>query len=529
MPLRTLFYFGILLCIGLPMAFGQDAPAESEAPEAQGQDQDQPTFDQDDYLAGDVPEWLEEYGYVDDLANDGANSSPATGQPTAKGGNAPGTVHSGNAERCTCLLCRDKLTGGWHGRRKSLRENGVTYRGRATQFFFGVNGGVVPPVPPQFEALGIEGGDRFEYTGNSRHDFLLDLDKLAGMEHSKFVVTLENVWGKWGNVSFETGSLSPAVFNSLFPVDTDAEGIPRVTNFMLLQPLSEHFILTVGKTRTISIVDNNIFAGGDGSDQFLNQTFVANPLMVPLIPLSVFSVGAVSPQEWGSIGFSIMDPKERSTDFMSFGDLYEEGAILFGQIKVNTNFFDLPGQHHIGGFYRNSEFTDLRFVTLPPSYPYAPAPDGTPQFQTRSETDAIFYGFDQYLTTYSSNNGRGVAEGWGLFGRASIADGGTGNPNFGAWHLSAGLGGDSPLPSRRGKRDRFGFGYGYTATSPDFGAIPRFLFGPRDAQVIEAYYRYQVTPAIDLTPDIQWLRGMLGGLTDGDTAFVLGCRLNMAL
>ena len=70
---------------------------------------------------------------------------------------------------------------------------------------------------------------------------------------------------------------------------------------MLIQPLSEQFIVTVGKTRTIGIADNNIFAGGDGSDQFLNQTFVANPLMVPQIPLSTFVVGAVMPQEWGNI------------------------------------------------------------------------------------------------------------------------------------------------------------------------------------------------------------------------------------
>jgi carbohydrate-selective porin OprB len=88
---------------------------------------------------------------------------------------------------------------------------------------------------------------------------------------------------------------------------------------------------------------------------------------------------------------------------------------------------------------------------------------------------------------------------------------------------------NSPLPCRRGKGDRFGLGYAYTAASTEFGAIPRFLFDPRDAQAIEAYYRYQVTPAIELTPDVQWVRGMLGGLTDGDGAIVAGIRLNMKL
>ena len=91
----------------------------------------------------------------------------------------------------------------------------------------------------------------------------------------------------------------------------------------------------------------------------------------------------------------------------------------------------------------------------------------------------------------------------------------------------AGIGGSSPLCRRRGKGDRFGIGYAYTATSTEVGAIPRFLFDPRNAQTIEAYYRYQVTPAIEVTPDVQWVYGMLGGLTGGDGAVVAGIRLNM--
>ena len=139
----------------------------------------------------------------------------------------------------TAFSAATRLTGDWCGYRSCLQENGIAYRGRVTQFFFGVGGGVNPPVPPQFAELGIAGGDTFEYTGNSRHDFLISLDKFGGLPHSKFVVTLENVWGRWGNVSFETGGLSPAVFNAVMPVDPEAHGDLRTTNFMLLQPLSE--------------------------------------------------------------------------------------------------------------------------------------------------------------------------------------------------------------------------------------------------------------------------------------------------
>ena len=482
---------------------------------------------EDDYLVGDVPEWLEDYGYEDTHAEDPLAADATEGLGVSE--NAAPRAAASPTGQCDCLRCRDRLTGDWWGYRSCLRENGIAYRGRATQFFFGVGGGINPPVPDQFADLGIAGGDTFEYTGNSRHDFLVDLDKFGGLPHSKLVVTLENLWGRWGNVSFETGGLSPAVFNALMPVDPEAHGDVRTTNFMLLQPLSERFIVTVGKLRTIGVADNNIFAGGDGSDQFVNQTFVANPLMVPQIPLSTFVVGAVMPQDWGHVGLTVLDPSERSTEFMEFDSLYSRGAIVMGQVQVDTNFFDKPGEHHVGGFYKNVDLLDLTFTPIPPQYPYPPAPPGAPTFLTRPETYTIFYGFDQYVATYGNPDWRGNPEGWGYFGRASIADDATGNPNWAAWHLSAGIGGSSPLRHRRGTGDRFGIGYAYTATSTEFGAIPQFLFAPRDAQIIEAYYRYRLTPAIEITPDVQWIYGMLGGLTDGDGAIVAGIRLNMKL
>jgi hypothetical protein len=511
---------------------GQD-PNSGQEPES-GQEPD--AGEGDDYLEGDVPDWLEGFGY-DDTHDDPsagqagaqAGSQNAAGGAGAQGGspNAAGAAGASKSPKCDCWRCRDKFTGDWGGYRSCLQKKGIIYRGRATQFFMGVGGGVNQlPVPPQFAALGIAGGDTFEYTGNSRHDFLVDLDKFGGLPHSKFVLTMENVWGRWGNVSFETGALSPAVFNAVMPVDPAATGDLYCTNFMIIQPLSKQFIVTAGKTRTIGIADNNKFAGGDGSDQFLNQTFVANPLMVPQIPLSTFVVGALMPQDWGNISLSVMDPTERSREFMDFGTLFSQGAIVFGQVQFDTDFFGKPGEQHIGGFYKNSDQIDLAFASLPPTYPDYPAPPG---FQALSESNAIFYGFDQYMVTYGPPDARGNTEGWGLFGRAGIADGGTGNPNWGAWHASLGFGGNSPLLRRRGKGDRFGIGYGFTATSSEFGPIPQALFGPRDAQVIESFYRYQLTPSIEVTPDVQLINGMLGGLTGGDGAVVAGIRLNVKL
>lgn len=509
------------MTVGLGLTSAQDSAttldeSTSQALAANSDDEfePEPALGADDFLEGDVPDWLESYGYED------THDDPLGGRGVSA------VAGSSDSRHCECLWCRDRLTGDWCGFRSGLQQKGILYRGRITQFGMGVGGGVVPPVAPPFAARGIGGGDTFEYTGNSRHDFLVDLDKYGGLPHSKFVVTLENVWGRYGNVSLETGAFSAPVFNSLMPVDLEANGVPRCTNFMLIQPLSEQFVVTVGKTRTIGLADNNKFAGGDGSDQFLNQTFIGSPLMFPNIPFSTFVVGAVMPQEWGNISLSVLDAEDRSTDFMEFGNLYSQGAIVFGQVQVDTNFLDLPGEQHIGGFHKNSDQIDLRFTPLPPTYPYEPGGQG---FQNRSESNVIFYGFDQYLITYGPPNARGDTEGWGLFGRASIADEGRGNPNWGAWHASLGFGGDSPLARRRGKGDRFGVGYAYTAASTEFGPIPQALFAPRDAQNIELFYRYQLTRAIQLTPDVQWVKGMLGGLTNDGDAIVAGVRLNIVL
>lgn len=526
----------VMACSGSASAQQALEPPASEAQPASGQQTpgqqapEEPFF----HLAGDVPQWLENYGFVDDLKYDGL--APALAEESGFGeghvGDERVASSASSAPKCDCLACRSKLTGDWCGCRSKLQQEGIIYKGRTTQFFFGVGGGVTRPVAPALSALGIGGGDTFEYTGNSRHDFLIDLNKVAGVPNlvtgvpSRFVVTVENLWGRWGNVSFETGALSPAVVNSVFPLDPNASGIPYVTNFLIAQPLTENFIMSVGKTRMPGVADQNILAGGDGSDQFLNQTFAMNPLLLPQVPFSSFVVSSVLTQNWGNAALLVIDPQEKATEFMQLDQLFATGVGLLGQVQVDTNFFDMPGEHHAGFWYKNVKQIDLTFTPLPPSYPYSQA---SPGLASKSDTYSLFYGFDQYVSMYGPPDARGKSEGWGVFGRAGIADGATGNPSFGAWHLSIGIGGDSPFQSRRGKRDRFGLGYAYTATSTQYGPIPQALLGPRDAQSIELYYRYHLTPSIEVTPDVQWIQGMLGGLTNGNAAVVAGIRLNVIL
>ena len=293
----------------------------------------------------------------------------------------------------TCCT-RPQFLGDCLGLRSYAQQNcGITYRGRITQFFFGVEGGINVPLPP---GLPLGQGDTFDYTGTARHDFLVDMERYGGCKASKLIVTLDQIWGRYGNVSFSSGAIAP-IFNAFIPVDFDAQAVPRVTNFFYLQPLSEGLILGVGKKRLPDIADQDIFAGGDGSDGFLNQKMLANPHLLAVVPVTSFAVTAVMPRKWGGLAVTVIDPLDRSTEFMEFGSLYSTGMILISEIKAKTNFFCKPGEHHVGGIWKSVDLPDLRFFPQPPTYPYPPAPPGIPSI---SDTYVLYYGFDQYVSVF---------------------------------------------------------------------------------------------------------------------------------
>jgi porin len=53
------------------------------------------------------------------------------------------------------------------------------------------------------------------------------------------------------------------------------------------------------------------------------------------------------------------------------------------------------------------------------------------------------------------------------------------------------------------------------------------VFGPRDGSGVEAFYNIQVTPWLNVTPDLQYIRPESGAIAED--AFVGGLRINMKL
>lgn len=405
---------------------------------------------------------------------------------------------------------RPTLTGDWLGVRPRLKDRGITFDADLTQFAFGIGGGVFRPVLPVFSP-----GDTFEYTGRGDYSLTFDLDKFGGMPYGKLLVRAQHWWGNYGNVSLNTGALPPAIFAASLPPTPNDPGMPYITDFILTQPLSKEWVVFAGKKNVIGAADQDDFAGGNGTNQFLNQALIANPAFLLALPYTSFTAGVVSPREWGGFSAFIYDPQDRTKDFFRLDDLFSTGIIVGTEVKLKTNFFSLPGEHHVGGLWKHLEMTDLRFNEPPPGvYPERPVPG----FPTLGDSYTIYYGFDQYIQTFCENPKRG----WGFFGRASISDG---NPTPVRYFLSGGIGGYSPIRRHRG--DTFGIGYYYAGASTQFGPLPRAVLGPRDGQGVELYYNFQVTPWMNLTPDFQIVKPESGAIAD--TAYIGGIRLNIKL
>jgi porin len=451
------------------------------------------------------------------LANDGptlaeyvvTDFEPSSGQAGTACGGCENRTCCGHSQ-ADCIWSRPTLTGDWLGLRPCLQDCGVTFRGNVTQFAFGIDGGINAPVPPPFGQ-----GDTFKYTGRGEYDLIFDLEKFGGLPMGKLLVGAQHWWGDFGNVSLNTGAFPPAIFPAALPPVLNDPGVPMITDFVVTQPLSEKLVVFAGKKNVIGAADQDIFAGGDGTDQFMNQAFVANPAFLLALPYSSFTAGVALPQKWGMVSAFVYDPQDRTKDFFRLKDLFSQGVIVGGEVKVNTNFFCMPGEHHVGGIWKHTDLADLSFNAPPPEYPYPPPQPGD---ITKPDSYTIYYGFDQYVKVYSDQPQRG----WGLFGRASISDG---NPTPYRYFLSAGIGGDSPYRSHRG--DNFGIGWFYKGTSNEFGPTQQAIFGPRDGTGVEVYYNFQVTPWLNVTPDVQYIRPDISAF--GNDSFIYGLRLNMRL
>jgi porin len=385
-----------------------------------------------------------------------------------------------------CCHERSKLTGDWCGHRTCWAERGITFDLDHTYFYYGVASG------------GLD--QEFDFAGHGDYVFNFDLGKLAGRQGLFLKLRAEHRFGN--DVNDIDGVPLPATILTSLP-NPNQEDL-YLTNVLFTQFLSERFAVFAGKLDTLD-GDMNAFAHARGKDQFSNVAFVVNPIGFRTVPYA--TLGA---------GFVILDGHEPlfqlavlnavdSTGTSGFEELFDEGVTLSAQLRLPTSFWDLPGHQLFGGTWSSRNYVSLG------QDPRIILPDVPIDEQDGSLS--LFWNCDQYLSLYSDV----PTAGWGVFGRAGIADDQT-NPL--AYFLSAGIGGNSPFYGR--EADRIGAGYYYAGTSEEIGPILTTVLGPiGDGQGVELFYNYQVTPWFHLTTDLQVLDSARENV---DTALIAGLR-----
>ncbi|WP_339743348.1 carbohydrate porin [uncultured Rubinisphaera sp.] len=375
---------------------------------------------------------------------------------------------------------------------KRMEESGITFKANFYQMYQGVAAGGV--------------SQEFDYGGHGDYIANLDMDKLAGMEGLFLKIKAEHRFGMFGGPP--DGALLPSALPTALPADTNDL---ILTNVLFTQFLSEEFAVSFGKLDTLD-GDANEFAHGRGLNQFSNTAFIFNPATLRTIPYSTLGVSFSYLQEMEPIyTFSVLNAVDTATR-TGLGTLFEQGAVLTSELRLPTQFMNKPGHQLFG-----ATWSSRSYASIGDDPRLAITPVGIPQ-QTGSWS--AYWNFDQYLV-YDKGCCTEEARGWGVFGRAGMADDATSPLEY---FLSFGVGGDSMIRGR--EKDYFGIGWYQVGTSDELNPITAAALNlGLQGQGIELYYRIQATEHVQITPDIQINDPARNGI---DTAYLFGVRALMS-
>ncbi len=374
--------------------------------------------------------------------------------------------------------------------RQSFAENGISFQNNVTQFYMGNTTG------------GLE--REFRYGGHGDYVTNVDFGKLGIQEGLFLKIRAEHRFGE--SVGGSTGAILPSNVAADLPV-VDSEDL-YLTNVLFTQAFSEQFAVFAGKLDSLN-GDMNAFAHGRGIRQFSNIAFVATPIALRTVPYSTLGAGFVVLGEGQPLFTFLVLNATDTTRTSGFSELFADGCVLTAELRLPTQYFNLPGHQLFGGTWSSRDYVGLdqdpRIIL--PNVP----------IERQSGSWSLYWNSDQYLVADSKD----PSKGWGYFARAGIADEAT-NPI--GYFLSAGLGGSSPIAGR--DTDSFGVGYYYAGASDDIGVVLETVFGDiGDSQGFESFYNIALNQMVTVTPDIQVIDPARTAL---DTALVAGVRVNLA-
>ena len=386
-----------------------------------------------------------------------------------------------------------KLTGDWGGERTKLAEKGITIDIDSVQSYQGV----------------LDGGTNqsWKYGGSMFYRFKFDFQKM-GLWQGAFVdVIAEHQFGEF--VNEDTGNLTAVNNDGLFPLP-GYHNI-NVSQVKFTQFLSTSFAVFLGKISSIE-GDDNIFAGGRGKTNFLNENFIFNPVSVTTIPYSALGAGAVvffpdvMTKDHASLSFIVLGA-DGQPNTSGFEKDFDNGQTFIGAYHQPTRFFNQSGSHTFSGSYGTK---DYMLLGQDPRLLLDALRDLPVTFEKEEDSWCLMYNMHQYLYTEKEDE----TQGFGIFSRLGTADDKT-SPiaNF----YSVGLGGKGIIDGR--DNDTFGVGYFYVQLSNEFNSIIEQNFG--DTQGVEMFYNIEVKPWLHITPDFQIIEPSSKQV---DTTYIAGLR-----
>jgi porin len=172
-----------------------------------------------------------------------------------------------------------------------------------------------------------------------------------------------------------------------------------------------------------------------------------------------------------------------------FSKLFSNGMVAYGEYRLRTNWFDLPGHTGVGFLYSSATRTSLDanpYALLQAILAGEPLP-------TRDSAWTVTYRLNQVVYADAQDPKRN----WTVNSDIGLTDG---NPNPIQWFANATLVGSGLICGRAS--DTIGIGYYHLGVS-ELPILTLHGFGDEDA--VELFYNAAITPWFHLTADVQIL------------------------
>jgi porin len=418
------------------------------------------------------------------------------------------------------LLERTQLLGSVGGTRDFLVDHGVYFDVSVTQFLQrNVSGGK------------DDGSNR--YNGTADYWLTFDTGKAGLWSGGAVFLHAESSWQAKKSINPDVGTLVPANFDATMPTPGASKDV-ALPEFYMMQALPANILALAGKANWAGLADGNVFANNERT-QFSYTGLVNNPILGAFVPYTSLGAGVVwAPSKTHTLAVLGVQPTGDATTsgFENFKGDYTVGAQYQFSPTIGGK---LPGNYRVIVGYDSK---DLQSFDIDPRLLIAQVLGNVPATK-ESGNQTFLVNFDQYLwvkggsvAAYQKSLDSGAYPGpgrqhlppvgIGIFGRAGWAPK---DRNVIDQFYSFGVGGYGMLIPGR-DYDNWGIGWAGTHYSNDLRNAALLLGKHIDSfgNAFEVFYNFQVTPALHLTVNTQYIEPAVKSI---DNSFTVGTRLQI--